>query len=190
MKRSSESAENETVPTDFYSHVTNYNVKYPPKINTFLSFRQHVACTNRFNLYIHNLKTQYEKNIYLRKLKENEYDIFLTQKFNSVWLLRAIFESINKSTIYIPIENNLILNMTSVYEDHLKRILDSDKKDHIQTWFDNVKRNYNTVPIRILDPSIERPTVKFKTRKYKPAHFNLKIPSENPHESREKKQRL
>lgn len=51
-------------------------------INTFLTFRRHIACINRFNVYIHNLKSQYDKNNYFR-IKDigggkNEYDLFFT----------------------------------------------------------------------------------------------------------------
>lgn len=166
---------------DTTDHITNYDSKYPPKINMFLSFRQHVACTNRFNLYINNLNAQYEKNIYLRKLNKNEYDIFLTQKFNNVGLLKAIFEYINKSKMQN--ESSLILNRTSVHEDHLKRILISDQKDYIQTWFANVKRDYNTVHRRILDPKIPLPTLKFKTLKHTPFRIQSGNNSKRPKKS-------
>lgn len=115
-------------------------------INVFLTFRRHVTCTNRFNVYIHNLKTEYEKNNYFRIRQVGggkfEYDLFLPLPPNPNWhwFLRAVYESINNENILKNDSEPLILNMTSVYENHLKRIVNKSD-ENIHTWFENSKKD-------------------------------------------------
>lgn len=144
------------------------------KINMFLSFRRHIACINRFNLYIHSLKIQYEKNIYLRVKAGNEYDIFLPvpQEPNNHWLLRAVYESIINENIVIQNFDNLILNQTSVYEDHLKRIIKNDNTD-IQAWFENSKRSSDEVRKRTLHNTLKATTKNLVTLMFNPLQYSL-----------------
>lgn len=137
-------------------------------INTFLAFRRHIACTNRFNVYIHNMKAQYEKNNYFRirvdGKGETEYDLFLPlpQDPNWEWFLRAVYESINNENILKNDNEPFILNITSVYENHIKRIVDKTNNS-IQTWFENAKRTPGTVPKRILHTDLTPTTRNYKT---------------------------
>lgn len=141
-------------------------------INTFLTFRRHVASINRFNLYIHNLKNQYDKNNYFRIRNKHEYDLFLPspQDPNWHWLLRVAYESINNQNILLEESSVVLLNVTSVYEDHLKRII--PKSDtNIHTWFGNVKRDLLKVPKRILRTGLTSTTRNLKTAVFAPKYI-------------------
>lgn len=141
-------------------------------INTFLTFRRHIACISRFNLYIHNLKTEYEKNNYFRIRTKGEYDLFLPspQDPNWEWLLRAVYESINNENILMEDKDPFILNITSVYEDHAKRIINKDDLS-IQTWFENAKRDLSTVPQRTLHKNLTPTTRSIQTLIFIPRHI-------------------
>lgn len=153
-------------------HMTPFH--FDRKINMFLSFRRHIACINRFNLYIHSLKIQYEKNIYLRIKAGNEYDIFLPvpQEPNNHWLLKAVYESIINENMVIQNVDNLILNQTSVYEDHLKRIIKNDNTD-IQAWFENSKRSSDEVRKRTLHNTLKATTRNLATLMFNPLQYSL-----------------
>lgn len=141
-------------------------------IDTFLTFRRHVASINRFNLYIHNLKNQYEKNNYFRIMDKHAYDLFLPspQDPNWHWLLRVVYESINNQNILLEDSKVVTLNVTSVYEDHLKRIIDKNDPN-IHTWFGDVKRDLSKVPKRILRTGLTPTARNLRTSVFAPNYL-------------------
>lgn len=145
---------------------------FDPKINAFLTFRRHIACIHRFNVYKNSLKIQYEKNIYLRPRGDHKYDIFLPvpQDPDNSMLLRAYYESIVNDHIFNQHAESVTFNITSVYDDHLKRITKKENND-IQTWFENSKRSPDEVAKRKLQDGLTPTTLILKNRIFNPLQF-------------------
>ena len=123
----------------------NYHSSLTSRMNAFLSFRQHVTCLNRFNMYINNMQKQYDQNVYLRKFsKENLVELFLPAPHDNNWnhLYRAFMENIYNSKKVINDDEKLVV--TSVQKDHLKRIVNAPKEteQYVHMWFttENSKR--------------------------------------------------
>lgn len=151
-------------------------------INVFLTFRRHVTCINRFNVYINNLKTQYEKNNYFRMRPVGdgkfEYDLFLPLPPNPnwFWFLRAVYESINNENILKNDSDILVLNMTSVYENHLRRIV-KKSDENIHTWFENSKEDNSRLK-RNLHPDLTATTRNIKTLIFAPRGIKQLVKTE------------
>lgn len=86
------------------------------------------------------------------------------------WLLRAVYESINNENILMDNNEPFIVNITSVYEDHLKRIINkTDTKIH--TWFENAKRDSEEVAKKTLHADLTSTTRNLKTLAHNPRYL-------------------